>query len=219
MLKTLKAFAFAAVATVGITLAGSANAGISIIGGTDTAIPGNNDFKTQLNTAGFDTLNMGGNLSFTTGTVKFYLLGSESDYRDGFKVNGTTLYQEAGSGGANDVAWQGLPGTYLGQYNVSGQNPLSLTFISSNPNGTTASVGSQAFGLIYDGPNKTGLTKVVFAFDDQINNQDDNHDDLLILAKFTPAVPELDTWMMMLVGFSLVGLQLRRRNSVSMSVA
>ncbi len=49
-------------------------------------------------------------------------------------------------------------------------------------------------------------------FDDQPQNADDNHDDLIIRVT-AGAIPEPATWAMLIAGFGLVGLAARRRRA------
>ena len=58
------------------------------------------------------------------------------------------------------------------------------------------------------------LTNVFYiGYDDQITGADDNHDDLIIRATVSPAVPEPATWAMMLLGFGAAGFAMRRRRA------
>jgi hypothetical protein len=53
---------------------------------------------------------------------------------------------------------------------------------------------------------------IYFGYDDDNRiNPDDNHDDFIVRATIS-AVPEASTWAMMIAGFAVVGLAVRRRS-------
>ena len=56
------------------------------------------------------------------------------------------------------------------------------------------------------------VTSFILGYDDHINNQDDNHDDHMILAVIGSAVPEPGTWAMLLAGFGMLGAAMRRKS-------
>lgn len=199
----------AAALAVGST---AANASIFTVtvGDSVTAIPGNNDFQGDLLLAGFTQYATTGTTIVLdeTSVVTFELLGTESGFDDTFTANGVT-YTETG-----------------GLVNLFG-SPLLLgsdTFLAgllsagfSSDQGGSGGVNSADFGLFL-GPNAMAgdvfnASVLYFGFDDQITGDDDNHDDLIIRATISPAVPEPATWAMMLLGFGAAGFMLRRRRA------
>ncbi|WCL53177.1 PEPxxWA-CTERM sorting domain-containing protein [Gimibacter soli] len=181
-----------------------------------------NWFESKLLAAGYDNLVQGATLETTSaGTFHFYLLGAESAYRNSFSVNGGLLFQE--NLGQSNVAWQGWTNTWLGSFGVGAATALngSIFQFDSVQGVKNIGLGAQEFGIYHVGGvnDLNGHTNLIFAFDDNGADVDDNHDDLVILAKFIAAVPEPATWLMMIMGFGLVGIAARRRERTSVSVA
>ncbi len=192
---------------------------------SSSALPGNNDFKTQLTGLGQTRLTAGaGSSLFLNGParVKFEFLGTESGFSDtvtslivgSISLTETSKYQ-------NLFASPQLIGTqtYLpaGALNLAGL----LNFTSNK--GAPATVGNHGFG-IFLGPNQvTGqqVTQLYFGYDDQISRlgpDDDDWDDFIVRATVS-AIPEPATWAFMILGFGLVGAAMRRREKVSVRYA
>ena len=81
--------------------------------------------------------------------------------------------------------------------------------------GVNATVGQDGFGIFLASNNGLPVQTNVFylGYDDQVTGPDDNHDDLIIRATVSPAVPEPATWAMMLLGFGAAGFAMRRRRA------
>ena len=210
-----------ALAALLIFAAMPSHANIEIDPGTLT--PGSsisgNDFQSDLDAGGFNWLAEGAELIVSSaGTFTFYALGSESGFTNSFNVDGSGLFTESNEG------WPGsLTANEIGTYDVLAPTTLSgnvFNFTSSG-HGNTHGIGTDEFGIYFQGgggldPILTGHLGIIFAYDDNGAGPDDNHDDLMIYALFTPStvVPEPATWMMMILGFGLVGTQLQRRKQV-----
>jgi len=177
-----------------------------------TAVPGNNDFATELANMGLYTyVTAGASITLdAAATITFYFLGSESGFDDTFLVPSAGIsYQELGD--QNHF----LAPILLGAGAFDAGVLTGLSFISNGP-GANASIGDDGFGIFLprgaDSP--FGPTDwFVLGYDDHINNQDDNHDDLMILAVIGAPVPEPGTWAMLLVGFGALGAAMRRKTS------
>lgn len=175
--------------------------------GVTNPVPANNNFQAQLAGLGFTSFTTTGATLIldSNAQIFFEFLGSESGFSDTFTA-GSVTYTENSSlsnnfGAPIALGWESFLAGSLGGL---------LNFTSSL--GMPATVGSDGFG-IFLGPNQTsGQSVSVFylGYDDQINNQDDNHDDLIIRATIHPPVPEPTTWAMMLIGFAGVGYAMRR---------
>ena len=203
-------FAMPSQAAINIILDGDSQSG---------PIANNNDFKDELNGMGINTLYTDVELELTAnGTIEFFFLGAESFWLNQFDAtNGqeTVSYAEQGlAGRATRNVTLNYPGISFGSLDFNaGDITSSFSFYSEEP--ATITVDQYSFGVMTDG-SLTGLNEVIFALDDDgIDADDDNHDDLLILARFTSAVPEPATWLMMIMGFGLVGVASRRRKQVS----
>lgn len=174
-----------------------------------TAIPGNNDFKTDLESAGFDSMVTGEQLSISqTGTITFRFIGSESGFTNSFNLAGAAFFTEQ----QQNYIPLNLSGYDTGNgveasVNVTANDIINFSFTSSNGNALTPvdnfnSTNLQGLGIVFDG-GLSSLNQVVLAYDDQSVNDDDNGDDMLILATFTPIPVPAAAW---LFGSALVGL-------------
>jgi hypothetical protein len=139
-------------------------------------------------------------------TVDFYYLGSESGYNNTFTAGSTTFTE---TGDANHFASP----VFIGSQTYAGGAITSWRFTSNT--GPAASVGQNGFGIFLQ-PSATtpvsGLSSLILGYDDQqFTGDDDNHDDLMILARIR--APEPSSWAIMITGFGLAGAALRRRRT------
>lgn len=200
--------ALAGVASLAASTA--ASAAVTIDFGPTTPIPGNNNFQGILSGLGlthYATTGSSINLD-ATHTITFYFMGAESGFSDTFTTAGATpvSLNEAFNNYEN---YFGAPILIGSDTFAAGSLVNLLNFTSSS--GAPGTVGTDPFG-IFLGPNQisgSSVTEFYFGYDDQITNIDDNHDDFIIKAVITPAVPEPGTWAMMLIGFGAVGGAMR----------
>ncbi len=189
----------------------TANAAVTIVQGTTFAVPSVNDFQSQLAALGLtEYTTTGADLIVDVPSViTFEFLGSESAYDDTFSaLGGTPVSLSEYTPFENHFSAPVLIGSSLFG---AGSLANSLIFSSDNPNGATATVGQDGFGIFLNPNRGPGPFNTFYlGYDDQINHQDDNHDDFIVKATIR-AVPEPATWAMMLVGFMAVGFGLRRR--------
>lgn len=185
--------------------AANAAADVTINFGATTAIPLNNDFRTNLSALGFTRYaTLGSSIILNQATsITFHYMGSESGFTDTFTA-GSVLGVEN-----NQAVWSPV---LLGTSGfAAGSLATFLNFTSSG--GIAATVGQDGFG-IFVGDNQvsgSNFTTFYFGYDDEIRNVDDNHDDFIIRATVN-AVPEPATWAMLVFGFGIVGSTLRRRS-------
>lgn len=178
------------------------------------AVPANN-FAANLAAVGISRFaSTGATLAMTTGgLVKFEFFGKEALLRAKFDVTGLTFTAPSTPVVINNfLTPQNLgtvaltPGTFNPTFSSIGVpgsfTPGSSFFGIGVPNGKPVSNG--AF-----------LTNSVWLLFDDNAVPDDNHDDLIIRATF--AVPEPGTWMMMILGFGVIGLVMRRRTNQRLS--
>ncbi|HET6942864.1 MAG TPA: PEPxxWA-CTERM sorting domain-containing protein [Sphingomicrobium sp.] len=203
MVKSLLAFVGAAA----LTVTSNANASAIITFGATSPVPGNNDFQSDLASLGLTLFTTtGATITLNEDSViTFEVLGTESSFDDRFTANGVD-YTET-------TTFANLFGTPLSigsDFFTSGSLWNVLNFSSAG--GMNATVGDDGFGIFLGANDLSGLSTNVFyiGYDDQVLDPDDNHDDLVIRATVSPAVPEPATWAMMLLGFGAIGFALRR---------
>jgi hypothetical protein len=170
-----------------------------------TNIPGNNNFKTQLNALGLTKYaNFNTTLSLSQrSTIKFERVAAESGFTNRFTGGSVTGLEADGNRFANPVL--------IGTGNFAKGSLQGKLFFTTNGNGDVSQIGSEGFGIFLPRA-ATGQfeSKVLyFGFDDLVNKDDDNHDDFILRATVT-GVPEPTTWAMLILGFGLVGFAARR---------
>lgn len=191
-----------------MALPAAAGAQVQVNYTTTNPIPSSNDFQSQLNGLGLTQFTASGAtlVLASNATIFFEFFGSESGFSDTF-TSGAVTYTENSS--IENHFGSPIP---LGSANfLAGSLGGLMTFTSSG--GVTATVGHDGFG-IFLGPNQVSgqsFNTFYLGYDDQVTNQDDNHDDFIVRATVTPAVPEPSTWAMMLLGFGGIGYSMRRR--------
>lgn len=203
----------AAALALSLPLAAQAAPTITVNYGSSLALPSapNNDFFNELTAAGFNSYaSTGASLVLSeAATITFYFLGSESGFSDTFTA-GTLAPKTETSSFENHF----LSPILIGSQGFAGGTLQGLLTFTSNL-GVTANIGHDGFAIFLK-PGQTtgqGFTELYFGYDDQINNADDNHDDFVVRAVVTAAVPEPGTWAMLVSGFALIGSLLRRRKS------
>jgi hypothetical protein len=202
------------VGAAALAMTSIANASVTITFGATSPVPDNNNFQSDL-------ANLGFTLFTTTGTtitlsedsiITFEALGTESSFNDTFTandVNYTEFTSVANLFGAPLV---------IGSDSFTAGSLWNILNFSS-AGGVNATVGDGGFGIFLGANDVSGLITNVFyiGYDDQLTDPDDNHDDLIIRATLSPAVPEPATWAMMLIGFGAIGFALRRRRQTDMT--
>lgn len=191
----------------------------------DTVPNSGNNFNTQLTALGFNAIVQGSLTADIAGTIDFFFHGQESGWNNSFTAkNQDDSVAATVSESSSLTPW--IPGgTYIGTLVVAAGDVLKLSFDSNN--GAEHAVGTPEFGIFAKGTG-TGagfsLTtllgtdgRLYFGHDDNGAGPDDNHDDIVISAKFTP-VPEatsLLAWGAMLLSVGLVARRSYRRQSRS----
>jgi len=213
MTKMLK---LAAIASMALAMPAAAAVTFNVgIGAPVNAIPNNNDFKTNLNSAGLFQYTAGGASISLSGkaTLTFEFLGSESGFNDSFSAAGGTITANENSA---FTAWGPVA---LGSATYNGGSITDWLF-SSSGGAVNKGVGSLEFGIFLPAGVQAGgsyASNVLYlGFDDQISGDDDNHDDMIIRITAEDfggqgVVPEPASWAMLIAGFGLVGAVSRRR--------
>ncbi len=193
-----------------------ASAGVIITEGSVVdPVPSNNDFQAQLIGRGYDRYtSTGASLFLTTDSViSFYILGSESGNVDSFFSGADTFSED------NLNHFQALPINELSDGLLKFSKFFAAGSIGSSSLGFTggapANLGDAGFGIFMKSGWVSGATEVnrfVIGYDDQITGlDDDNHDDLMVLA-VVRSVPEPGTWATLLFGFGALGAMMRRKS-------
>lgn len=206
-----------------------ASASMTITGGVaQTAVPGANDYKTDLAALGYNQLfNGGADVTVgASGSIKFYYHGAESGGVSSFEAPPLGAFADTDGGGID--VWNG-PGVLIGGINVNATDTFSslgIKFISNlSP---SALAGSAGFGVfIHDSQltagvyNGSSANTLYFGFDDDPISDDDNHDDIIISAVWTAdriaEVPEPAS--MAVWGLGALGMMVARRRRNSARVA
>ena len=193
-----------------MALPAAANASAVITYTTSTVIPSPaNDFASQLNGLGLvNYTTIGAMISLNANAVlRFEFLGSESGFNDTFTAAGVGSFTEFTTFINNFATPTNLGAAAFSAGSLAGL----LNFTSSG--GAPATIGQDGFGIFLSRGQLSGdaVSTFYLGYVDQINNQDDNHDDMIIRVSVLPPVPEPATWMTMLLGFAAVGVGMRRR--------
>ena len=195
-------------AVASIAIANPASAAVIIGFDNPSTIPVGNDFTAELNDLGLTQIATSG-ISLVldeASTITFDILGSESGFNDTFTAAGLTFTEFTSL--LNSFASPIL----MGSADFPAGN-LAGTFSSSG--GRTATLGENGLALFLGPDAVSGDTASVFylGFDDQIDNQDGDFDDLIVRATVTPVlvIPEPATWALALMGFGAAGFAIRRK--------
>jgi hypothetical protein len=197
-----------------IALPSMANASATITFGSTTAVPGNNDFQSQLGVLGLTQIAASGaNIVLDANSViTFYFLGSESGFNDTFQT--TNALPNLATTESSSIENHFSSPVPMGSDTFAAGTLMNQLLFTNNggANGQNATVGQTGFG-IFLGPNAiSGMSTNTFYFgyDDQKYSPDRDYDDFIIKAVVAP-LPEPGTWAMMLLGFGAIGVAARRR--------
>jgi hypothetical protein len=208
-----------------LVFSGPAWASLQIIPSSvlEDPIPSNNDFASQLGALGLDRI-IQGNVKITApGTLSFYAHASESGFTNTFRV-GTYSFTES-----PDIPWNPA-GILINVTPISvsagmllSDAVLNARFTTTGSGGLNAPITHAGFGIFAEEtPGGSTITapysQLYFGYDDNGAGPDDNHDDLIVRAVFTPlaqVVPEpisLFVWSGLLAAAVLVTGGRRQRD-------
>lgn len=176
--------------------------------GTVTAVPNNNDFKGNLAGLGLvDYTDVRAAVSLSNASkLRFEFIAREASFNNTFKTSALSFT----SPGPSFIGWSA--DQLIGTQSYSAGAITDWQF--RRPDNTLYAIGTQQFGIFLpDGfqPGDTYSSRVLYlGFDDTGAGPDDNHDDLILRVS---VVPEPSTWAMLIAGFGLVGLAIRRRGA------
>lgn len=205
---------FLAAMLVGGAAPVAAAATLNVNIGTVTAVPNNNDFKDELADIGlYNWTDVGAAVSLSSAAkLKFEFLAREASFNNTFKTSTLTFT----SPGPSFINWSAEQ--LIGTQSYGAGAITDWKFV--RPDNTAFGTGTQQFGIFLPRGFKTGDTfssKVLYlGFDDTGAGPDDNHDDLILRVS---VVPEPATWAMMIAGFGLVGVAVRRRSGFARELA
>jgi hypothetical protein len=179
-----------------------------------TGVMKSEGFKSDLD-FNYGVLNVG-----SKGTVTFTFLGSDAGYTNYFNVAGSTVFN-------SKTTTLGSSFSEL----VSGKGVLDFSFSTLSPKYTVTNAQNLAgkdigygknegvFGIV-SGDDGKG-TKIngksyqyLLVYNDPVKGGDKDYNDMVIGVNFTKsvaAVPEPETYMMMLMGIGLIGFMAKRR--------
>ena len=134
-------------------------------------------------------------------------LGNESAYIDKFSLNiGGTLLETNSLGSTVSMTVSG-PGTVGFSFSDDQGTGSGHTF--SNGQSQTLPLG---FAIMKGQTNKYGTFDYILGFNDSYTG-DADYDDFVVGVKFVSAVPEPETFAMLLAGLGLIGFSARRRKN------
>ena len=187
-----------------------------------------NDFLTEIGNLGFNDFVYDADIRFTeNGHVSFYALGAESGYDNDFVAGNAD--QVGFSENSNFNQFNPLPAAFGSIYVTAGSsarnsqhdfefsNNQAMEFVAHMEN------NGEGMGIFFDNADlnqagtRVNTDQILLAFADNGGQGDGDYDDLIILARFTSSVPEPATWLMMIMGFGLVGVASRRRRTMVLS--
>lgn len=177
-------------------------------GADNVMLPANDAFLSDLAALGL-TANARGGATVTLNSnrgLKFEYMGSESGFVNTFKVGSSSFVEN------NKAVWGPVP---MFSKSAVAAGPITNWIFDSAGGVTNQGIGSSAFGIATPtllSAGDTYMSNVLYiGFDDQVGGGDRDFDDFVVRVT---AVPEPESWAMMIMGLGLVGAAHRRRRGV-----
>jgi hypothetical protein len=149
-----------------------------------------NHFDDEILSQGIDQFSAGAQLRVSQdGYIDFYYVGALSGYNNSFTAHDST---GGGSGVLSEhnerFNFSGYDGFSIA---VSADEAVNFSFTSDNGSALTpvdnfSGTNLKGLGILFDGSQSGSLSQVLLGYDDQIFNDDDDFDDMMILAEFRP---------------------------------
>ncbi len=196
--------------------------------------PSGTDTTTYFAMSGFSgeaTFSYGTLKAAAAGTVTYTYLGSDAGYTNNFLINGLTAFtnKETAVGSTDTVSvaantalnFSFLTTSVNPTYTVS--NGSLPTYTAQNLVGTyTYGQDQGVFGIVKGATVHEITYQALLIYNDPVNGGDHDYNDMVVGVNFTadssnqniaPAVPEPETYGMMLMGLGLMGFVARRRRN------
>ncbi len=215
---------YLAAATIALTTLGTAASAATLTADTTLGlapgVPAGQDFVADLQAAGVTDL-YSGNTSIMIDRevrVTFTLVGAESTFDNTLIFDGTDIIKE-GIDSAEVAAPDMLTGTLAGGFgmdsyvtNFLGGDLASLLSFQINTAGPSFSAVDDEFGVFVDSSTVGNLSTFFLALDDNGNDIDDNHDDIIVRVDLT-AVPIPASGLLLLAGMGGLAAMRRRQKA------
>ena len=180
-----------------------------------TSVMKSEGFKSDL-AFNYGVLNVG-----SKGSVTFTFLGSDASYTDYFNVAGSSVFNTKttalGSSFSELVSGKGVL-----DFSFSTLSPKYTVTNAQNLAGNSSIYGKNegTFGIVSGNDGKGTIIKGItyqylLVYNDPVKGGDKDYNDMVIgvnFVKSVAAVPEPETYLMMLMGIGLIGFMAKRRN-------
>ena len=182
---------------------------------TDSFASGMTGFKTELSFV-YGVLSATG-----PGSVTYSYLGSNAAKTDSFLASNGSSFWNRGSGSHSATtlgsSFTHEVGSGILGFSFSSQNPAYTVTdaqnLQANKHGGDGYQNQGVFGIVTGLEVASKAYQYVLIYNDPVRNGDRDYNDLVVGVNFTPAVPEPETYAMLIAGLGLMATIARRRKS------